>query len=340
MENPLFDSGLAQLKEVKSEKVPTERMNVAFTEAPIASESKAEEGIRGKQQQGVMKPAEERDFYVERREAAEITEQGMRPDYLANNPMNSMINDENHRTVKEGGKTVEGGVKNLRAEVGSMKPVCENVPMNANMNKNGISGVNRTQIAGEGKGKNVQGGRVVQGNQWGMGRMATSFFEGDSSRFKQQNLPGGNGVGATDVNKGKEHEGSGNAQQIPTNTSRNQVEGISIDEQTADKAIWKPVKSGKFSFAAAKKRKRIEKVILESDVKEFAEGMVLQLQNGGVICSECKSKVNCLAKALADRSEGNSVVYNAAGSLPRGFHLLLALEGIPHFSWSPGLDRA
>nr|GMD36427.1 uncharacterized protein LOC109147873 [Ipomoea batatas] len=294
MENPLFDSGAEQSKGGKSDKVPIEKTNVTFTEAPIAPKIKEEENKKGMQQQGVMKPVEERDFYVGRTETAEVPKRGMKPDYLDNNPINRMINAENHGTAKEGGKAVEGGERNPRGEGGGTKTVCENVPMNANMNRNGNGGVGRTQIAGEGKGKSVQGGRAVQG------------------RFKQQNSAGGNGVTATEVRKGKEPEGNGNPQQIPTNISRNQDPRVSGkgNEGIADKAIWKPVKSGKFSFAAAKK---------------FVGG---------------EHRVNCLARALADRSGGRSVVYNAACSLLRGFHQLLALEGIPHFSWSPGLDMA
>nr|GMD66707.1 hypothetical protein Iba_chr12cCG17610 [Ipomoea batatas] len=51
---------------------------------------------------------------------------------------------------------------------------------------------------------------------------------------------------------------------------------------------------------------------MESDDIGFTgNGEMFQMQ-------ECMQRVNCVARALADRSEGRNVVYNAVGSLPKG----------------------
>nr|GMD77057.1 uncharacterized protein LOC109173561 [Ipomoea batatas] len=90
-----------------------------------------------------------------------------------------------------------------------------------------------------------------------------------------------------------------------------------------------------------KRRMKWENVIVESDLEVYIEGGIVRLfQNGVVVASTCKPKVNCLAKALADRSEGQNVIYGTVGSLPSGFQQLLSLEGIPHFGWVPGRDWA
>nr|GMD84344.1 uncharacterized protein LOC109173561 [Ipomoea batatas] len=89
------------------------------------------------------------------------------------------------------------------------------------------------------------------------------------------------------------------------------------------------------------RRMKWENVIVESDMEVYTEGGIVGLfQNGDVVASTCKPKVNCLAKALADRSEGQNVFYGTVGSLPSGFQQLLSLEGIPHFGWVPGRDWA
>lgn len=85
------------------------------------------------------------------------------------------------------------------------------------------------------------------------------------------------------------------------------------------------------------RRKRIEKVVMESDEPEFSRAVI---QEGEVKWSFCQARVNCVASCLADRCEKQSLIFYCLNSLPGDFMQLLSLEGIPHFAMAPGLDIA
>nr|GME18764.1 uncharacterized protein LOC109173561 [Ipomoea batatas]GME18765.1 uncharacterized protein LOC109173561 [Ipomoea batatas] len=53
--------------------------------------------------------------------------------------------------------------------------------------------------------------------------------------------------------------------------------------------------------------------------------MVPNPERGEVKCSVCTARVNCLARCLANRAEGEDVIW-IGGALPRGFQNLVALE--------------
>lgn len=83
-------------------------------------------------------------------------------------------------------------------------------------------------------------------------------------------------------------------------------------------------------------RKGLERVMFEFDNNQWLS-MVPNPERGEVKCSVCTARVNCLARCLANRAEGEDVIW-IGGALPRGFQNLVALEGIPHFSYLPGCD--
>lgn len=85
------------------------------------------------------------------------------------------------------------------------------------------------------------------------------------------------------------------------------------------------------------RRKKIERVVLESDEPELIMAMN---QMGRVRSNVCSTKVNCFACCLADRCDSWNVVFLRESSLPRHLVQLLSLEGIPHFAFAPGLDLA
>nr|GMD08582.1 hypothetical protein Iba_chr06cCG18070 [Ipomoea batatas] len=69
-------------------------------------------------------------------------------------------------------------------------------------------------------------------------------------------------------------------------------------------------------------------------VNEVEEGTKKEYQEANITPP---TRVNCLASCLANRAEGEDVIW-IGGALPRGFQNLVALEGIPHFSYLPGCD--
>nr|GMD03066.1 hypothetical protein Iba_scaffold970865CG0010 [Ipomoea batatas] len=185
VENPLFDSGAERKEEDQNGKTSMDSKAGKFEEAPIAPGTNTEGRQKNLQQQGVMKPAEERDYYVREEKKEEAPAAGAKPNYLDNNPIDRIINAEDHGNVGEEKKREEP-----KAAGKGTAPVCENATLNRNVGM----GANRGQGVGEGKGKNVQGGRGVQGNQWG--------------RFRQQgmNVTGG-GEGANAGSRNKEQGG-------------------------------------------------------------------------------------------------------------------------------------
>nr|GLL26889.1 uncharacterized protein LOC109173561 [Ipomoea trifida] len=71
-------------------------------------------------------------------------------------------------------------------------------------------------------------------------------------------------------------------------------------------------------------KKSLERIIFESNDAQWLD-MVLNPVKGEVKCSKCSAKVNCLAICLANRVEGENVVWRR-GALPHGFKRLMDLE--------------
>lgn len=82
--------------------------------------------------------------------------------------------------------------------------------------------------------------------------------------------------------------------------------------------------------------KGLDKIIVESDEEDVLR-MDLRVAGGVVQMSKCGEKVNCFAACLANRAEGENIIWKAGG-LPKGFQYLMALEGYPHFAFLPGHD--
>nr|GMD02506.1 hypothetical protein Iba_chr05fCG17180 [Ipomoea batatas] len=171
-----------KVEELRNRKTSMDSKAGKFEEAPIAPGTNTEGRQKNLQQQGVMKPAEERDYYVREEKKEEAPAAGAKPNYLDNNPIDRIINAEDHGNVGEEKKREEP-----KAAGKGTAPVCENATLNRNVGM----GANRGQGVGEGKGKNVQGGRGVQGNQWG------KFWGGSE---KADHDPGDS---ETDVGRGK-----------------------------------------------------------------------------------------------------------------------------------------
>ncbi|XP_019178346.1 PREDICTED: uncharacterized protein LOC109173561 [Ipomoea nil] len=85
------------------------------------------------------------------------------------------------------------------------------------------------------------------------------------------------------------------------------------------------------------RRKRLSNVMFEG---EEGHGMELNLRpdEGEVKHLTCRKCVNCIASCLANRCEGENVLFLSPGGLPHGFQRLLELEGLPHFTFLPGQD--
>nr|GMD36082.1 uncharacterized protein LOC109147873 [Ipomoea batatas] len=89
-------------------------------------------------------------------------------------------------------------------------------------------------------------------------------------------------------------------------------------------------------------RKRTRKMILESsdwqrvdvgDLSRFSE----EVQ---VVVNQCTERVNCVADCFVNASANVNIAYIKKDALPRGIGRVLALEGVPHFVFVPGLDFA
>nr|GMD18384.1 uncharacterized protein LOC109149028 [Ipomoea batatas] len=412
VENLLFDSEAERKEGDQNGKTSKDGKAGRFEEAPIAPGTNTEGRQKNLQQQGVMKPAEERDYYVQEEKKGEAPAAGAKPNYLDNNPIDRIINAEDHGNVGEEKKREEP-----KAVGKGTAPVCEN----ATLNRNAGMGANRGQGVGEGKGKNVQGGRFrqqgmnvagggeganagsrnkeqggdgtkpvnptyasrvqdikMQGKEFEGVKIKEQKTEGEGEQRKEENQNGkqkekqetvweekqfeqvnygGRGRGRfwkfwggsekadhdpgdseADVGRGEESEDEGEADEkekeleerkkkymnsvgaSPPRDKEGGVVSVGVGgslEETRDR-----LKQEAWSWC---RRMRWEKVIIESDMEAYTEGVG---QNGAVEASLCKPKVNCLAKALADRCDGQNVVYGSVGSLPRGFQQLLSLEGL------------
>nr|GMD69618.1 uncharacterized protein LOC109147873 [Ipomoea batatas] len=82
--------------------------------------------------------------------------------------------------------------------------------------------------------------------------------------------------------------------------------------------------------------RRIQRVIIESDDPAWVNED-MGSQDRSWIRQTCRRKVNCVAGALADRYMGRCLGFQR---LPQEFCHMMALEGLPHFVFSPGLDVA
>nr|GMD00120.1 uncharacterized protein LOC109173561 [Ipomoea batatas] len=71
-------------------------------------------------------------------------------------------------------------------------------------------------------------------------------------------------------------------------------------------------------------RKGLERVMFEFDNNQWLS-VVPNPERGEVKCSVCTARVNCLASYLANRAEGEDVIW-IGGALPKGFQNLVALE--------------
>nr|GLL50028.1 hypothetical protein Itr_chr15CG16910 [Ipomoea trifida] len=145
IENSASDSGNERMKEDQNGKTSVSSKAVKAEEAPMAPGISRDGNPKEWQQQGVMKPAEERDYYVREEKKGEVPIAGTKPNYLDNNPVDRIINAE---AYGKGGE--EMTKEEPKATGGGTVPVCENATMNRNVGM----GVNRGQGVGEGKGKN------------------------------------------------------------------------------------------------------------------------------------------------------------------------------------------
>ncbi|XP_019151077.1 PREDICTED: uncharacterized protein LOC109147873 [Ipomoea nil] len=88
------------------------------------------------------------------------------------------------------------------------------------------------------------------------------------------------------------------------------------------------------------KFKRITKVIFETSNWRGIELNGLDTAQGSWIRKEtCLERVNCVASCLANRCCDLNIIFNKVEGLPRGLDHLLALEGVPHFVFLPGIDN-
>lgn len=53
---------------------------------------------------------------------------------------------------------------------------------------------------------------------------------------------------------------------------------------------------------------------------------------------KCDRRVNCVAHCLLSKCAGQNIIFRKFEALPKGFTLMLSLEGIPHFSSIPRRD--
>ncbi|XP_019191194.1 PREDICTED: uncharacterized protein LOC109185694 [Ipomoea nil] len=85
--------------------------------------------------------------------------------------------------------------------------------------------------------------------------------------------------------------------------------------------------------------KRMEKVSFETNNWRETDLDCLSLQGHQVRMETCLDKVNCVAICLANRCFGLDIIFSKVEGLPRGLEMILALEGVPHFVFFPGVDR-
>nr|GMC71024.1 uncharacterized protein LOC109147873 [Ipomoea batatas] len=71
----------------------------------------------------------------------------------------------------------------------------------------------------------------------------------------------------------------------------------------------------------------------DGDLSRFSE----EVQ---VIENQCTDRINCVADCFVNACANVSVIYIKKDALPRGIGRVLALEGVPHFVFVPGLDFA
>nr|GMD90742.1 hypothetical protein Iba_chr14dCG12600 [Ipomoea batatas] len=169
------DAGKERLKEVKFAETSKENTEGAFAETPFGP-SRKEEGTNVVR--GVMKPIEERDFVGNgRSNGASVS--GTKPI------------DDGYSEREKVWKTGEN-----RKETDCPTGVCENaketIQKPVNMNKGTGPATSKGPGLENNKGKNIQLGRLSQGNQWNMGKKVSSFFVGDTSKngqSKKENLP-------------------------------------------------------------------------------------------------------------------------------------------------------
>nr|GMD04662.1 uncharacterized protein LOC109149028 [Ipomoea batatas] len=87
-------------------------------------------------------------------------------------------------------------------------------------------------------------------------------------------------------------------------------------------------------------KEKIRRLIVESsdwqwlddgDLSRFSE----EVQ---VVVNQCTERVNCVADCFVNACANVNVIYIKKDALPRGIGRVLALEGVPHFVFVPGLD--
>nr|GLL30574.1 uncharacterized protein LOC109149028 [Ipomoea trifida] len=126
---------------------------------------------------------------------------------------------------------------------------------------------------------------------------------------------------------------------------QNWGEGMRIQTGTADKIVWAPTQNT-FTFKTAKdldclhwcKRRMITRVVFESNEWSGYRNMELEEYTMNVGRVQCADRVNAVAQCLVNWGPGLNVVYWKKEGLPRGLGRILALEGIPHFVFGPGVD--
>nr|GLL30572.1 uncharacterized protein LOC109149028 [Ipomoea trifida] len=86
------------------------------------------------------------------------------------------------------------------------------------------------------------------------------------------------------------------------------------------------------------KRRMITRVVFESNEWSGYRNMELEEYTMNVGRVQCAERVNAVAQCLVNWGPGLNVVYWKKEGLPRGLGRILALEGIPHFVFGPGVD--
>lgn len=88
------------------------------------------------------------------------------------------------------------------------------------------------------------------------------------------------------------------------------------------------------------KLKGIERVILETDdwrgIAEEEVGSFPPGMRGS--WNTCNVRVNCVVLCLVECCRGLNIIFTRQEGLPRSMGRVLALEGIPHFLFAPGID--
>nr|GME14058.1 uncharacterized protein LOC109147873 [Ipomoea batatas] len=89
-------------------------------------------------------------------------------------------------------------------------------------------------------------------------------------------------------------------------------------------------------------RKRTRKMILVSSVWQRVDVGDLSRfsEEVQVVVNQCTERVNCVADCFVNASANVNIAYIKKDALPRGIGRVLALEGVPHFVFVPGLDFA